>query len=41
VHGVSLVRGHVRARFVRDRYVNPALYDIAIIEVAPLVYGCR
>ena len=41
VHGVSFVRGHVRARFVRDRYVNPALYDIAIIEVAPLVYGCR
>ena len=34
VHDAAFVRGHVRARFVRDRYVNPALYDLAIIEVA-------
>jgi len=33
VHGAGTLGGRVRARFVRDRYVNPALYDLAIIEL--------
>lgn len=33
LHGAASLGGVLRARFVRDRYVNPALYDLAIIEV--------
>ena len=33
VHGAGSLGGRVRARFIRDRYVNPALYDLAIIEL--------
>ncbi|MDB4927545.1 MAG: hypothetical protein JWM10_29 [Myxococcaceae bacterium] len=33
VRDASTLGGRVRARFVRDRYVNPALYDLAIIEL--------
>jgi len=32
VRGAYESGGRVRARFVRDRYVTPALYDVAIIE---------
>lgn len=33
VRGVSSFGGRVRARFVRERYVTPALYDLAIVEL--------
>ncbi len=32
VRGAYGATGRVRARFVRERYVTPALYDVAIIE---------
>lgn len=33
VRGSHELGGRVRARFVRDRYVTPALYDLALIEL--------
>lgn len=33
VRDASALGGRVRARFVRDRYVTPALYDVAIVEL--------